>query len=72
MVPTTNHNVGWGMPTKYFAYLALVCAALLDLYSARPDATTMMRVGLDGSALLFAVMGLGGLALGPTRVRRRL
>jgi hypothetical protein len=60
------------MPVKYFAYLAIVCAALLDLYSAKPDATTMMRLGLDSGALLFAVMGLGGLAYGPTRVRRRL
>ncbi len=60
------------MPFKYFAYLAIVCAVLLDLYSAKPDATTAVRLGLDSGALLLAALGLGGLALGPVRVRRRL
>jgi hypothetical protein len=66
-----NDDLGWGMPFKYFAYLAIVCAVLLDLYSAKPDATSMTRLGLDSCALLFAVMGLGALALGPGRARRR-
>jgi hypothetical protein len=56
---------------KYLAYLAVICAVLLDLYSGKPDASALMRVGLDGAALLFAVIGLGGLALGSSRVRRR-
>jgi len=59
------------MPLKYFAYLAIVCAVLLDLYSAKPDATTMTRLGLDSAALLLGVLGLGGLALGPPRFGRR-
>lgn len=56
---------------KYLAYLAIVCAVLLDLYSGKPDASALMRVGLDGAALLFAVLGLGGLALGTPRAPRR-
>ncbi len=58
---------------KYLAYLAIVCAVLLDLYSAKPDTSADMRLGLDAVALLFAVAGLGGLALGPapSRYRRR-
>jgi hypothetical protein len=56
---------------KYFAYLAVVCAVLLDLYSGNPDTSALMRVSLDGAALLFAAVGLGGLALGQNRVRRR-
>lgn len=60
------------MPFKYFAYLAIVCAVFLDLYSSKPDATTAMRLGLDSAALLFAAIGLGGLALGPPRIGRRL
>lgn len=56
---------------KYFAYLAVVCAVLLDLYSGKPDTSALLRVGLDGAALLFAVAGLGGLALGNPRIRRR-
>jgi hypothetical protein len=56
---------------KYVAYLAIVCAVLLDLYSGKPDASALMRVGLDGAALLFAVVGLGGLAVGPHRISRR-
>lgn len=55
------------MPVKYFAYMAIVCAVMLDLYSARPGTEALMRVTLDGCALLFGVMGLGGLALGPRR-----
>lgn len=56
---------------RYFAYLAVVCAVLLDLYSGKPDASALLRVGLDGAALIFAVAGLGGLALGGSRARRR-
>lgn len=56
---------------RYIAYLAVVCAVLLDLYSGKPDSSAMLRVGLDGAALLFAIVGLGGLALGGTRPRGR-
>ncbi|MGE4064024.1 MAG: hypothetical protein AB7E79_11720 [Rhodospirillaceae bacterium] len=56
---------------KYFAYLAVICAVLLDLYSGKPDATAVMRLSLDGAALIFAVVGLGGLAIGGDRPRRR-
>jgi len=55
---------------KYLAYLAMVCAVLLDLYSAKPDTTAMTRLALDAMALLFAAGGLGGLAMGTTRLRR--
>jgi len=55
---------------KYFAYLAIICAVLLDLYSAKPDTSDLMRVGLDAAALLFAAAGLGGLAMGQSRIRR--
>ncbi len=57
------------MPIKYFAYMAIVCAVLLDLYSGRPDSAAMTRLGLDAAALLFGVVGLGGLAVTPTRRR---
>jgi cytochrome b len=58
---------------KYVAYMAIICAVLLDLYSAKPGTSADMRLGLDAMALLFAVVGLGGLALGPSasRIRRR-
>lgn len=56
---------------KYFGYLAIVCAVLLDLYSGKPDASVLLRAGLDSAALIFAVAGLGGLAFGGTRLRRR-
>jgi hypothetical protein len=55
---------------KYLAYLAIVCAVLLDLYSAKPDTSDSFRLGLDAVALLFAVGGLGGLAMGSSRLRR--
>lgn len=55
---------------KYLAYLAIICAVLLDLYSAKPETSALMRLGLDVIALLFGVAGLSGLALGHTRVRR--
>ena len=55
---------------KYVAYLAIVCAVLLDLYSAKPDTSTFVRLGLDAVALIFAAAGLGGLAMGRTRIRR--
>ncbi|MSO72740.1 MAG: hypothetical protein EXQ84_03915 [Rhodospirillaceae bacterium] len=55
---------------KYFAYLAIVCAVLLDLYGAKPDTGALARLVLDTAALLFAVAGLGGLAMGPPRIRR--
>ena len=59
------------MSFKYVAYIAIVCAVLLDLYSAKPDATSSMRLGLDGMALILGALGLGGLAFGPIRIRRR-
>jgi hypothetical protein len=55
---------------KYLAYIAIIFAVLLDLYSAKPDTSTTARVGLDAVALLFAAAGLGGLAVGTSRVRR--
>ncbi len=59
------------LPFKYLAYLAIVCAVLFDLYSANPEASTVLRASLDGMALIFAAAGLGGLAFGAVRVRRR-
>ena len=56
---------------KYVAYLAIVCAVLLDLYSAKPDTRALVRLGLDAVALVFAAAGLGGLAMGATRSRGR-
>ncbi len=56
---------------KYFAYLAVICAVLLDLCSSNPDASAGMRLGLNGAALVFALIGLGGLAYVGTRFRRR-
>lgn len=56
---------------KYVAYLAIVCAVLLDLYSAKPDTSALVRLGLDAVALVFAAAGLGGLAMGATRSRGR-
>ncbi len=55
---------------KYLAYIAIIFAVLLDLYSAKPDTSATARMGLDAVALLFAVAGLGGLAAGTSRVRR--
>ena len=55
---------------KYLAYIAIICAVLLDLYSAKPDTSAQARVGLDIVALLFGAAGLGGLAMGTSRVRR--
>jgi hypothetical protein len=59
------------MPLKYFGYLAIVCAVLLDLYAGRPETAAGLRMGLDAVALLVGAAGLGGLALGPARFRRR-
>jgi hypothetical protein len=55
---------------KYLAYLAIICAVLLDLYSAKPETSATMRLGLDVVALLFGVAGLSGLALGSPRAGR--
>ena len=55
---------------KYLAYLAIVCAVLLDLYGAKPDTSASVRLALDAAALVFAAGGLGGLARGSMRVRR--
>lgn len=56
---------------KYLAYVAVICAVLLDLYSAKPDTSVTLRAALDAAALLFAVGGLGAFAMGASRVRRR-
>ena len=56
---------------KYLGYLAVVCAVLLDLYSGKPGASAMMRLSLDGAALILAIAGLGGLAAGTHRARPR-
>ena len=55
---------------KYVAYLAITGAVLLDLYSGRPEASSFMRVSLDGVALILAAIGIGGIVLGRSRVRR--
>lgn len=55
---------------KYLAYIAIICAVLLDLYSAKPDTSATARLSLDAIALLFAAAGLGGLAIGTPRARR--
>jgi hypothetical protein len=55
---------------KYLAYVAIICAVLLDLYSAKPDTASHARLALDGMALLFAGAGLGGLAMGSPRRSR--
>jgi hypothetical protein len=56
---------------KYMAYLAVVCAVLLDLYSGKPDASALVRLSLDSAALIFAIAGFSGLALANNRHRRR-
>ncbi len=56
---------------KYLAYMDVICAVLLDLYSAKPDTSVLVRAGLDVTALLFAVGGLGALAMGVVGIRRR-
>jgi hypothetical protein len=55
---------------KYLAYLAVVCAVLLDLYGAKPGTSDSLRLGLDVVALVFGVAGLSGIALGNARARR--
>lgn len=56
---------------KYLAYIAVVCAVLLHLYSGKPDSSAVVRMGLDGAAFLFALIGLGGFILNSARVGRR-
>lgn len=56
---------------RYLAYLAIVCAVLLELYGGKPGTSAAVRAGLDGAALVFAVIGLGGLALGGRGFSRR-
>ncbi len=58
------------LQVKYLAYVAIICAVLLDLYSAKPGTSADMRLMLDAAALLFAVAGLGGLARRPARIPR--
>jgi hypothetical protein len=55
---------------KYPAYLAVVCAVLLDLYSAKPETSVAVRLALDGLAVIFASVGLGCLVVGHWRPRR--
>mgnify|MGYP003641407346 CR=1 FL=1 len=56
---------------KYICYLAIIGAVLLDLYAANPNAGQSARLILDVTALLFAVAGLAGLAMGGESARRR-
>lgn len=56
---------------KYFGYIAIIFAVLLDLYAGNPDGDATVRVLIDWVAMLFAVAGLGGLALGPVSQMRR-
>ncbi len=55
---------------RYLAYLAIVCAVLLDLSSGYPNASAVLRTSLDGAALVLAVIGFGGLALSSRASRR--
>lgn len=57
--------------SKYFGYLAITLAVLLDLYAGRPGGDATWRVLIDAAALLFGVAGLGTLAAGPVRQLRR-
>ncbi|MCB2108012.1 MAG: hypothetical protein KDE14_09945 [Rhodobacteraceae bacterium] len=59
------------MPLKYFGYVAIIFAVLLDLYAGKPEGDATWRVMLDLAALFFAVAGLGGLAAGPANLIRR-
>ena len=56
---------------KYFGYVAIIFAVLLDLYAGNPDGDATLRVVFDWAAMLFAVAGLGGLAVGPVSTFRR-
>ncbi|MDX2145144.1 MAG: hypothetical protein SFV19_17445 [Rhodospirillaceae bacterium] len=56
---------------KYFGYVAIIFAVLLDLYAGNPDGDATLRVAIDWIALFFAVAGLGGLAVGPVSSLRR-
>jgi hypothetical protein len=56
---------------KYFGYIAIIFAVLLDLYAGNPAGDATLRVVIDWAALLFAVAGLGGLAAGPLSSLRR-
>lgn len=56
---------------KYLAYLAVVCAVLLNLLSGKPDASAVLRAGLDGASLVLALLGLAGLALRAHRIPRQ-
>lgn len=56
---------------KYLAYIAIICAVLLNLYSGKPDVTPAVQLALDAAALVCALLGLGGFALGGRRISRR-
>jgi hypothetical protein len=58
------------MPLKYLAYVAIICAVLLYLYSAKPDTSAALRLVLDSMALVFAACGLGGLAMSTARIHK--
>ena len=55
---------------KYFCYLAITGAVLLDLYAADPESGQFVRMMLDATALFFAIGGLAGLAMGGEARRR--
>ncbi len=56
---------------KYFGYVAIIVAVLLDLYAGNPAGDATIRMLIDWLALFFAVAGLGGLAVGPLNTYRR-
>ena len=59
------------MHFKYLGYVAIIFAVLLDLYAGNPAGDATIRVIFDWAALVFAVAGLGGLAVGPVSSLRR-
>lgn len=63
--------LGTNSPLKYLGYIAIVIAVVVDLYAGKPDGDATWRLILDGVALAFAVIGLGGLAASPARLMRR-
>jgi hypothetical protein len=70
--PLVEIAVGTAMTNvKYFGYLAIIFAVLLDLYAGNPEGDASLRMLIDWAALFFAVAGLGGLALGPSASLRR-
>jgi hypothetical protein len=55
---------------KYLAYVAIICAVLLDLFSAKPGTSVIAHAILNTAALVFACGGLAGLAMASARIRK--